>query len=143
VDDPLDNGGETHFGMTIPFAGQWQIPWPPTLADARDGYRRMLAGTRIDQIPDDATLDLVADSAVNHGQYKAIYWLQEALGVTVDGIIGPITIRSMTPARFMSRHLFNNILKSRGLYYAAIIHNDPTQSRFANGWFSRLFAFLT
>jgi hypothetical protein len=142
------------FGLTIPFAGQWHIPWPPTLQDARAGYRRMLAGTRIDQIPDAATLDLVADSAVNHGSRTAIKWLQEAVGADVDGIIGPQTVGKMAelkrPSQVPGGFLFygwqgayNVILKARGLYYAAIIHNDPTQAKFANGWFSRLFAFLT
>jgi len=102
----------------------------------------MLAGTRIDQIPDAATLGLVADCAVNHGSGKAVQWLQQALGVAADGVIGPNTISAMNPA-LMSRLISNRIITSRGLYYADIIHNDPSQAKFARGWYSRLFSFLT
>jgi hypothetical protein len=74
--------------------------------------------------------------------------LQAALGgLDVDGKIGRYTMAVMDSwggsyaGQWPKFH--NAIVKSRGLYYAAIIHNDPTQSRFANGWFIRLFAFLT
>jgi lysozyme family protein len=146
VNDPLDHGGETHFGITIPFAGTYGIPWPPTQQEARDGYRRMLAETHIEDIPDAATLALVADSAVNHGEGRAIKWLQHALSVAEDGVIGPQTIRAL-PAPFPALtnwdEIYNKVLRQRGMFYAAIIHNDPTQAKFANGWFSRLFEFLT
>jgi len=143
--DPADRGGLTSAGgVTQPFAQQWNIPWPnPTLQQVHDGYRRMLAGTRIDQIPDAATLNLVADCAVNHGSSRAIQWLQQALGMAADGVVGPNTISAMTPARLMSRLISNRIITSRGLYYADIIHNDPSQAKFARGWYSRLFSFLT
>lgn len=32
------------------------------------------------------------DAAVNSGPVRAIKWLQRALGVTVDGVIGPVTM---------------------------------------------------
>lgn len=144
VDDPLDHGGETHFGITIPFAGTWQIPWPPTLADARAGYRRMLAGTQIDAIPDAATLDLVADSAVNHGTSKAVKWLQAALGLQADGVIGPLTLAEFGNWRFHSSDdVRNSILASRFKFYAAIVQNDPTQLKFLGGWINRACEFLT
>jgi lysozyme family protein len=146
VDDPLDNGGETHFGVTIPFAGQWQIPWPPTLADARDGYRRMLAGTRIDQIPDLATLDLVADSAVNHGARTAIKWMQLSLGTYADGVIGPITLALMNTIGKDFEHwqiIHKTILEDRLKLYAAIVVNDQSQAKFLVGWINRACEFLT
>lgn len=140
-DDPNDLGGETHFGITIPFAGQWHIPWPPTLAEAREGYRRMLQGTKVDQIPDYATFGLVADSVVNHGS-AGIKWLQTALGVTADGIIGPITINLMT-ANLNWRHVYLYILMSRIKFYGHICVNDPSQLKFLNGWLNRACEFLT
>lgn len=157
--DPNDLGGETHFGVTIPFAGQWGIPWPPTQAEAAQGYRRMLAGTHIDQIPDAATLDLVADCAVNHGAGRAIGWLQTGLegnALSVDGIIGQNTLAAMEKQTGLSYNnwplIYKAILKERGLFYAEIIHDEfvnhpdrplkDSQVKFIDGWFNRLFSFL-
>jgi len=152
VDDPLDHGGPTHFGITIPFAGTYGVPWPPTLQEARDGYRRMLAETHIEDIPDAATMALVADSAVNHGEGRAIKWLQTALGITAaDGVLGPQTIARMAgfgswldgrwqPAWSVG---YNSILSQRIKFYGAIVHNDPTQSKYISGWLNRACEFLT
>jgi len=145
VDDPLDNGGETHFGITIPFAGTYGIQWPPTLQEARDGYRRMLAETHLEDIPDAATLALVADSAVNHGEGRAIKWLQTALMILpkeVDGDIGSHTMMAMNHILDWPR-VYNDILTQRIKFYGAIVHNDPTQSRFIQGWLARACEFLT
>lgn len=141
VDDPDDRGGETHFGITIPFAGQWHVPWPPTLAEARQGYRDMLAGTKVDQIPDYATLALVADSVVNHGSV-GIKWLQMALGVTADGEIGPVTIGDMQAALYWPAR-YRSILAARIKFYGHICVNDPSQLKFLNGWLNRACEFLT
>jgi lysozyme family protein len=105
----------------------------------------MLAGTRIDQIPDAATLDLVADSAVNHGPAKAIKWLQTALHITVDGIIGPHTLAAMNAmdSDGDSRLTRMFILRQRIQFYGAIVVSDPTQLRFLSGWLNRAVSFLT
>lgn len=149
VDDPDDHGGETHFGITVPFAGQWHIPWPPTLVEARDGYRRMLQGTKIDQIPDYATLALVTDSVVNHGSI-GIKWLQMALGVTADGVIGDNTLFTMSRTDALSAYdgdvawspIRKAILGSRIKFYGHICVNDPSQLEFLNGWLNRACEFL-
>ncbi len=143
MDDPLDHGGETHFGITIPFAGTYGIPWPPTLQEARDGYRRMLAETHIEDIPDAATLALVADSAVNHGEGRAIKWLQTAMTLTTipDGIIGPLTLADMGRMRHWDL-VYKDILSQRIKFYGAIVHNDPTQAKFIQGWLNRACEFL-
>jgi lysozyme family protein len=121
---------------------QWHIPWPPTQDEARAGYKTMLVTTRVTQIPDYATFDLVADCAVNDGS-KGIKWLQQAIGTTPDGVIGPITLRAMTPARFMSRHIYYAILASRFKFYASIVQNNSSQVTFLSGWINRACEFLT
>lgn len=154
--DPNDLGGETHWGVTVPFAGEWHIPWPPTRQEAAEGYRRMMAGTRIDQIPDAPTLGLVADAAVNHGEGRAIQWLQIALnrGLVADGVIGEKTLTAMNGliSTLTWRSIYKTILKLRGLFYAKIIHNEmalhpdrmlkDSQVKFIDGWYDRLFSFL-
>ena len=60
----------------------------------RDGYWNKVKG---DDLP--AGLDLVAfDAAVNSGPGRGARWLQEALGVNPDGVIGPKTIAAANAA---------------------------------------------
>jgi lysozyme family protein len=138
--NPSDAGGDTYFGITLPFAMQWHIPWPPTEDEARAGYKTMLVTTRVTQIPDYATFDLVADCAVNDGT-RGIKWLQQAIGVTADGVIGPITLRAMTATVWPRAH--RAILVHRFQFYASIVQNNSSQVEFLGGWINRACEFLT
>jgi lysozyme family protein len=149
VNDPTDRGGETNFGITEPFLVQYGAgSGAGTLKNmtrdmAERVYRNMLDATKLTSIPDADTFALVADCAVNHGAGRAIQWLQTALGVTADGYIGSKTIAEMATEDDISWHsVYKSIFRQRGMFYAAIIHNDPSQSKFAVGWFTRLFGFL-
>src|SRR5690606_22830800 len=50
-----------------------------------------------DKLPADIAFQVV-DAAVNHGTGNAIRWLQRAVGVADDGIIGPVTLAAVTKA---------------------------------------------
>jgi lysozyme family protein len=139
--NPADAGGDTYFGVTLPFAMQWHIPWPPTEDEARAGYKTMLVTTRVTQIPDYATFDLVADCAVNDGS-KGIKWLQAAIGTTPDGVIGPKTLAAMQTLRVW-RVVFVAVLKARFKFYASIVQNNSSQVTFLSGWINRACEFLT
>lgn len=98
-DHPDDPGGATMMGITQATLAGWRGT-PVTKADvralARDEaaaiYRaRYWNAVRGDELP--AGLDLaVFDFAVNSGASRAVRALQRALGVTVDGLIGPETL---------------------------------------------------
>lgn len=99
ADHPQDPGGATMKGVTIgTFAGfKGRKVTKAELraisdADLQAIYRRgYWDKVRGDELP--AGLDLVAfDAAVNSGPSRGARWLQSALGVTVDGQIGPQTI---------------------------------------------------
>ncbi len=89
--DPDDPGGLTNYGIS-------QRSYPKedirgmTKARATAIYRRdYWNAVRGDDLP--AGLDLVAfDAAVNSGVSRGAGWLQAALGVEVDGRIGPVTL---------------------------------------------------
>lgn len=104
ADHPKDPGGATMKGVTLatyrkyrPGATKAQLR---AISDAdlamiyRDGYWNKVKG---DDLP--AGLDLVAfDAAVNSGPGRGARWLQEALGVNPDGVIGPKTIAAAKDA---------------------------------------------
>lgn len=104
ADHPKDPGGATMKGVTLatyrkykPGATKAQLR---AISDAdlamiyRGGYWNKVKG---DDLP--AGLDLVAfDAAVNSGPGRGARWLQEALGVNPDGVIGPKTIAAANAA---------------------------------------------
>jgi lysozyme family protein len=83
---------------------------------------------------------LVIDSAVNHGVSRATKWLQEALGVTPDGIVGPITEQAFSLAQ--AQVVYRVFLRRRIVFYGSIIKNDPSQAVFAEGWMRRVAEFV-
>lgn len=99
ADHPRDPGGATMKGVTIGTYAQFKGRKVTkdelraiSDADLRAIYRRKYWDVvKGDDLP--AGLDLVAfDAAVNSGPARGARWLQQALGVKVDGQIGPETI---------------------------------------------------
>ncbi len=105
IDHPDDPGGATNMGITIgtlsAHRGQQATKHDVrilTLEEAGEIYRKSYwAKVQGNDLPDG--MDLVAfDAGVNSGPYRGIGWLQQALGVPVDGIIGPVTLRAAQDA---------------------------------------------
>ena len=76
------------------------------------------------------------DGAVNHGVGLAVRRLQEALGVGVDGIVGPETIEAAHVAS-VNRPLqtLADYLARRAVFYSI----QAGFYRFGRGWMTRLF----
>lgn len=149
VNDPTDKGGETNLGISDLRDG---------LADGKtdvdgDGkpdvkikdltkeqagliYQRdYWQAAKCDLWPDGVSL-FVFDSAVQHGAKKAIQLLQDAVGVTSDGVAGPKTVSAVTGAD--AEWLLTRCLLRRSRYYADIIKSNASQGKYLNGWFNRL-----
>lgn len=94
-DHPDDPGGETRYGVTESVARRFgyrgemrDLP----LDVARQVYRVLYWGPiRAEELPPRLRFD-VFDAAVNSGPQTAIRWLQRALRVQADGVIGPVTL---------------------------------------------------
>jgi len=99
ADDPRDPGGPTRFGVTRAVlsealgrpasAGDVAALTPAEAAEIYRGrYWSPVGGAALPE-----GLDLVAfDTAVNMGPGTAARVLQTALGVTADGVVGPLTL---------------------------------------------------
>ncbi|MFP3554251.1 glycosyl hydrolase 108 family protein [Paraburkholderia sp. SIMBA_049] len=74
----------------------------------------------------------VFDAAVNQGQPKAKLLLQAALGVKVDGVIGPVTLAVASRAGAYQNASFMTV---RAFDYL----NNRNFSHDGRGWFNRLF----
>lgn len=136
---PADPGGMTNLGCTKKVWEEW-VGHPVTEADMRalkpsdvaPLYKaRYWDKVKGDELP--AGLDYaVFDCAINSGTGRAAKFLQELVGVTVDGAIGPGTLKAVAahnPAELTRR--FNE----RRL---AFLQSLPTWGTFGKGWGRRV-----
>lgn len=101
VDHPSDPGGATTFGITVAVARQHgyrghmrDLPESMARHIYHVAYWRPM---RCDDLPAGARY-VAFDASVNSGVRQATLWLQRALGVTADGIIGPRTLAAARAA---------------------------------------------
>lgn len=98
-DDP---GGETRYGISKRAYPGEDIK-NLTVERAKELYHRdYWTAIKGDSMPFPIAFE-VFDSAVNHGVGQAVRFLQKALGVSADGMIGPVTIataQAVNPDRF-------------------------------------------
>lgn len=87
---------------------------------------------RGDELP--AGIDLVVfDGAVNSGPVQSIKWLQRALGVTADGMIGEVTLTAID-ACLDDDLLIDDICRRR----MGFLRSLKTWSTFGTGWSRRV-----
>ncbi|MEO1413486.1 MAG: glycosyl hydrolase 108 family protein, partial [Bacteroidota bacterium] len=125
---------ESHIGQPPSRKDMASMIWDTAANIYRQKYWNAIQG---DQIKNQALADIIFDGRVNHG--AGIRLLQEVLGVTVDGIVGPKTLReinSADPAR-----LYNDYKERRRKYYHALVEQNPRLGVFLNGWMNRLARF--
>ncbi|MGC8524366.1 MAG: glycoside hydrolase family 108 protein [Acidibrevibacterium sp.] len=102
-----------------------------SLADAKAIYARdYWAPIEGDKLPP-ALAMLVFDAAVNDGVGAAARWLQAAVGVATDGVIGPATLAAVA-----ARH--NDLLALCATFQAARLAALPADARFLSGWRLRI-----
>jgi lysozyme family protein len=149
-DDPYDPGGPTNMGVTLAVLARWQgiavsegnvealkrqlksLPAETARAIYRERYWRAAACPKL---PWPLAL-MHFDAAVNQGVKRATLMLQEALGVEIDGEIGPETLAAAHAAvkdEVLARHA-----DIRRRAYRAL----PHFWRFGRGWLARVEATL-
>ena len=153
VNDSTDHGGKTNYGIS----------------DLRDGKEDGLIDIDLDGIgdidPEDLTRDqaivifyqdywlankcdkmpecialIVFDIAVNQSAVFARKRLQEFVGATPDGIIGPNTLDQL--ALVSNSYILHALTHARCLRYADKVKKNPTQLKYISGWINRAFTVL-
>ena len=139
--NPNDAGGPTMRGVTLKtfrsFYGEGR-----TVADLRNMTDEQWAHimkaywdrVRGDQIVDQRVANMFADWYINSGSH-AIRNVQRALGVDVDGIVGPKTLQRINGN---PDDVFELIRRTRLNYYYRLVQNDPRQRVFLKGWVNRV-----
>jgi lysozyme family protein len=112
--NPADPGGETNFGVTKKVALSFGYTGPMKdmpIDFAKHVYEQgYWKPCHCDELPESIRYD-VLDAAVNSGISQSVKWLQRAVGVTDDGVIGPQTLAACTAtphinSKFNGQRLF-------------------------------------
>ena len=140
VDDPKDPGGRTAYGVTqrvyngyrkargLPIRDVWLIETREIVDIYKTGYWDKVWG---DRLPDGLDI-VVADGAINSGVSQAVKWLQRALGVRVDGIMGDATLTAANAVNDVDT-LIGRVIAAREAFLRAL----KTFKRFGKGWIRR------
>ena len=139
-----DRGGLTNYGITqAVFDSSLSSKNLPrrsvatiTTDEVRDIYRSgYWLAARCDDMP--YPVDVVLfDSAVNCGVSQAAKWLQRAVGASVDGKIGPVTLGKV--AESDPYQTAAKIIDARSDFYEYLAERDAGQGVFLAGWNNRL-----
>ena len=150
VNHPADRGGATNFGVTERvardhgYAGDMRsLPRAKAIAIYKARYWTPL---RLDEVSALApkTAEKIFDIAVNMGPARAARMLQQAInyfqgGVSVDGQIGPATLRALSDfvrrrGDGADRNLVKIVNGLQAARYVGIVEGDASQRAFAYGW---------
>jgi lysozyme family protein len=135
VDHPSDPGGATNYGITVAVARSHGYNGPMRALPesmARHIYHvAYWRPMRCDDLPAGARY-VALDAAVHSGVRQAALWLQRALGVAADGVIGPRTLaaaQGMDGAELRARMLAQRLRFMTDL---------KTWGTFGRGWARRI-----
>jgi len=143
TDLDADAGGPTKYGITIPFYSD--LSGHPksaleiqtlTEAQAASLYLSFLQSAGLSEITNVQILDAVADFAVLHGLFPAVKALQKAIGVPIDGVVGPMTRAALATAN--GPRTANIITAEQLRRIGSRLSSDASQRVFAKGWLNRV-----
>lgn len=130
--DPDDPGGATKFGIDQRSHPKEDIRHL-TRDRAKDIYGAEYWGAvKADDLPLGVG-EVVADIAVNNGRGRAIKWLQQAVGTTADGVLGPVTLAASQQAN--KHELILALINRRAEFYRDIARGRT--AKFLGGWLNR------
>lgn len=145
VNHPKDPGGMTNLGVTKKVYEEWvgrevseQEMRDLTKEDVAPIYRKNYWDRcKCDELPEGVDL-MVFDFAVNAGPSRSVKHLQELIGTTVDGGVGPMTLKAIDEYIDNDENgvygLIEKLTVKRQKYYESL----PTFKTFGNGWMRRL-----
>lgn len=144
---PGDRGGPTKFGITLATLSGYRGS-PCTAEDVKNlkeeearaiYHRNYVEKPGFNRIQNEDLKELLVDCGVNHGQSRAVRWVQEAVGAVVDGKLGRETSLAINTAP--AKNVFSKVLCTRLRFYEDL-DDVPSQAKFDMGWTNRCCEFV-
>jgi len=147
VNDPLDKGGPTKYGITLATwksvgvdkDGDGDIDANDVKLLTKGDFSRVLRQYwdrwQADKIFNQSIADILVDWVWGSGKWGIVI-PQRLLGLNADGVVGPKTIAAVNaqdPKKF-----FDQIFAARVKFINDIVANNPSQKKFIKGWMNRL-----
>lgn len=149
VNNPLDRGGATKFGITLSTLAWWRKGVVTvddlkllTPQETHAIYQALYVkgpGFDAPELSEPLRHQLV-DFGIMSGPQLAISTLQKILGVGADGVLGPKTLLAISTSNPLT--LNNHLLCARVEMLARVVARDPSQATFLVGWIRRVISFL-
>lgn len=154
VNNPLDSGGPTKYGVTIPFLAAYRGVDPSTLT-AEDIKNLTLSETmsayhdnlwqkhevhRLPKVIQPVFFNLMVIS----GPQAATRILQKKSGAKPDGILGPKTIEAVNKKISFypsERYFKNEFVKDIMRFFIRLVRIKPEKRVFLTGWYNRFCEF--
>ena len=135
VNDPVDPGGETNFGIAKRSHPDVDIKNLTKEGAKEIYYQDYWMKNRVPQLPDNLK-HIYFDMCVNQGRGRAVKILQKAANakganLKVDGGLGPKTIGALNGVEL------DRVRAYRIKYYADLVTRKPNLEKFYFGWFRR------
>lgn len=139
-DDPNDHGGRTSRGITQREYDAWSKlnnkpggdVWKATADEIREIYRSQYWNPYCDDLP--SGIDYIFfDTSVNAGRGQAVKSFQKALGISVDGMMGQVTLAAIKDCADVPT-LIHEISEVRRNFY----RNLAQFPRYGKGWLARV-----
>tara|TARA_B100001250_G_C19808426_1_gene794574 strand:- start:2695 stop:3321 length:627 start_codon:yes stop_codon:yes gene_type:complete len=156
VNDPLDRGGETNFGITKKVAEMHGYTGPMKLMTEniaksiyKADYWDIIQLDAIGALSPAIALEMF-DSGVNCGIRWAAKWFQRSMNLLnrnqskfdnleVDGFLGPKSISAFNTFKDKDhKYLLKTMNLLQGMRYISICERDETQEKFFRGWLGRV-----
>jgi lysozyme family protein len=147
VNNPNDSGGATNKGITQRTYDAYRqskglsTQSVQNIADNEVTdiyYNNFWLVAKCDQLP--AGLDaLHFDTAVNAGPGQAAKFLQRAVGVTADGVIGNQTLAKVNASD--SKTVIRSYITNRVNFYIDLVIQNNSQLQFLKSWLGRTLSF--
>ena len=135
VNDPVDPGGETNFGIAKRSHPDVDIKNLTKEGAKEIYYQDYWMKNRVPQLPDELK-HIYFDMCINQGRGRAVKILQQAANakganLKVDGGLGPKTIGALNGVELQRVRAY------RIKYYADLVTRKPDLEKFYFGWFRR------
>ena len=156
VNDPLDRGGETNYGITKKVAEMHGYTGPMKLMTQniaksiyKADYWDIIHLDAIGVLSPEIALEMF-DSGVNCGVRWAAKWFQRSMNLLnrngsmfdnleVDGFLGPKSITAFNQFRDKDhKYILKTMNLLQGMRYISICERDEKQEKFFRGWLGRV-----